>query len=231
MLISQYVHVCLDADGRQQSCVPSRPIAAAESPCLCPTQDKLVKTIVANYVLWPGAHFINFRFVPSEHRILCASLLRRHLLRNTPCTWRRLALQTSDLDASASGTSPWTAWGRQMRRQLFRHRLPVTHPIQSMLLMTAAAPAYRAMPSVSMSVGLHVDSSVPRHRRQQLRERGVERVLEHAEPRRSAAGHHAAAGRARPGPAPPQRLGAPPPPNVHTCVQAHPPAVHAVVAP
>jgi Mpv17 / PMP22 family len=36
-------------------------------------QDKLVKTIVANYILWPGAHFINFRFVPSEHRILCAS--------------------------------------------------------------------------------------------------------------------------------------------------------------
>lgn len=33
-------------------------------------QDKLVKTIVANYILWPGAHFINFRFVPSEHRIL-----------------------------------------------------------------------------------------------------------------------------------------------------------------
>lgn len=36
----------------------------------CAVQDKLVKTIVANYILWPGAHFINFRFVPSEHRIL-----------------------------------------------------------------------------------------------------------------------------------------------------------------
>lgn len=32
-------------------------------------QDKLVKTIVANYILWPAAHFINFRFVPSEQRI------------------------------------------------------------------------------------------------------------------------------------------------------------------
>ena len=32
-------------------------------------QDKLVKTIVANYILWPVAHFINFRFVPSEQRI------------------------------------------------------------------------------------------------------------------------------------------------------------------
>jgi Mpv17 / PMP22 family len=37
-------------------------------------QDKLVKTIIANYILWPGAHFINFRFVPSEHRILCVSM-------------------------------------------------------------------------------------------------------------------------------------------------------------
>ena len=33
-------------------------------------QDKLVKTVVANYILWPGAHFINFKFVPTEHRIL-----------------------------------------------------------------------------------------------------------------------------------------------------------------
>ncbi|KAK9806843.1 hypothetical protein WJX72_004676 [[Myrmecia] bisecta] len=33
-------------------------------------QDKLLKTLIANYVLWPLAHFINFRFVPSEHRIL-----------------------------------------------------------------------------------------------------------------------------------------------------------------
>jgi hypothetical protein len=32
-------------------------------------QGKLVQTIVANYVLWPAAHFINFRFVPSEQRI------------------------------------------------------------------------------------------------------------------------------------------------------------------
>ena len=33
-------------------------------------QAKLVPTIVANYVLWPAAHFVNFRFVPTEHRIL-----------------------------------------------------------------------------------------------------------------------------------------------------------------
>ena len=33
-------------------------------------QDKLLKTVVANYVLWPAAHFINFKFVPGQHRIL-----------------------------------------------------------------------------------------------------------------------------------------------------------------
>ena len=33
-------------------------------------QAKLVPTIVANYILWPAAHFVNFRFVPTEHRIL-----------------------------------------------------------------------------------------------------------------------------------------------------------------
>ena len=33
-------------------------------------QDKLIKTVVANYILWPGAHFINFKFVPTQHRIL-----------------------------------------------------------------------------------------------------------------------------------------------------------------
>ncbi len=26
--------------------------------------------MAANYVLWPFAHFVNFRFVPNEHRIL-----------------------------------------------------------------------------------------------------------------------------------------------------------------
>lgn len=25
---------------------------------------------MANYVLWPAAHFINFKFVPTQHRIL-----------------------------------------------------------------------------------------------------------------------------------------------------------------
>eukprot|EP00884_Botryococcus_braunii_P003689 jgi/Botrbrau1/13320/Bobra.0315s0017.1 len=38
-------------------------------------QEKLVKTVVANYILWPVAHFINFRFVPSQHRILYNNLV------------------------------------------------------------------------------------------------------------------------------------------------------------
>jgi protein Mpv17 len=33
-------------------------------------QDKLVRTVVANYVLWPAAHYINFKYVPGEQRIL-----------------------------------------------------------------------------------------------------------------------------------------------------------------
>ena len=31
-------------------------------------QSKVVATVVANYCLWPAAHYINFKFVPSEHR-------------------------------------------------------------------------------------------------------------------------------------------------------------------
>lgn len=33
-------------------------------------QTKLVPTVVANYLLWPLAHYFNFKYVPSEHRIL-----------------------------------------------------------------------------------------------------------------------------------------------------------------
>lgn len=33
-------------------------------------QNELVPTITANYALWPLAHIINFRFVPSQQRIL-----------------------------------------------------------------------------------------------------------------------------------------------------------------
>lgn len=37
---------------------------------LATIQSELVATIVANYAVWPLAHIINFRFVPSQQRIL-----------------------------------------------------------------------------------------------------------------------------------------------------------------
>eukprot|EP00882_Tetradesmus_deserticola_P029214 GHRQ01032678.1.p1 GENE.GHRQ01032678.1~~GHRQ01032678.1.p1 ORF type:complete len:126 (-),score=46.53 GHRQ01032678.1:310-687(-) len=33
-------------------------------------QSKFLPTLAANYMIWPLAHIINFRFVPSEYRIL-----------------------------------------------------------------------------------------------------------------------------------------------------------------
>ncbi len=32
--------------------------------------DKLVKTVLAGYLVWPAAHVVNFRFVPSDLRVL-----------------------------------------------------------------------------------------------------------------------------------------------------------------
>lgn len=54
-------------------------------------QDKLIKTVAANYVIWPAAHFINFRFVPSEQRILYNNVVSvvwtawLSLVSNDPC--------------------------------------------------------------------------------------------------------------------------------------------------
>lgn len=31
---------------------------------------KLIKTLLANYAMWPLAHIINFKFIPSSQRIL-----------------------------------------------------------------------------------------------------------------------------------------------------------------
>jgi len=39
-------------------------------------QTELVPTIVANYALWPLAHIINFRFVPSQQRILYINFIQ-----------------------------------------------------------------------------------------------------------------------------------------------------------
>ena len=55
-------------------------------------QSKLIQTVAANYVLWPFAHFVNFRFIPNEHRILYNNVvsvrprrLRAHYLRSSAC--------------------------------------------------------------------------------------------------------------------------------------------------
>ncbi|KAK9832477.1 hypothetical protein WJX81_000068 [Elliptochloris bilobata] len=46
-------------------CVEGHPELIAST-----VQSKLIQTVAANYVLWPFAHFVNFRFIPNEHRIL-----------------------------------------------------------------------------------------------------------------------------------------------------------------
>lgn len=41
-------------------------------------QNKLLPMMLANYALWPAAHLINFKFVPSRQRILyinCVQIL------------------------------------------------------------------------------------------------------------------------------------------------------------
>ena len=38
-------------------------------------QDKLIPTLAASYTLWPAAHAINFKFVPSSQRILYTNVV------------------------------------------------------------------------------------------------------------------------------------------------------------
>lgn len=38
-------------------------------------QEKLVPTLAASYGLWPAAHLINFKFVPSSQRILYTNIV------------------------------------------------------------------------------------------------------------------------------------------------------------
>ena len=45
-------------------------------------------TIVANYVLWPAAHFVNFRFVPTEHRILYNNCVSVRAILSSPSLHR-----------------------------------------------------------------------------------------------------------------------------------------------
>ena len=38
-------------------------------------KDKFVPTLIASYTLWPAAHAINFKFVPSQQRILYTNIV------------------------------------------------------------------------------------------------------------------------------------------------------------
>ena len=69
---------------------------------VCWVQSKLIQTVAANYVLWPFAHFVNFRFIPNEHRILYNNVVsvRPHSLRAVcfsifACTWPAWCLATA----------------------------------------------------------------------------------------------------------------------------------------
>lgn len=72
VLCGQHACSCCYPPGLQD--LPSQQLSAcsswSSSCCVCALQDKLVKTVVANYILWPGAHWINFKYVPTQHRIL-----------------------------------------------------------------------------------------------------------------------------------------------------------------
>ncbi|KAL0046589.1 hypothetical protein WJX82_004728 [Trebouxia sp. C0006] len=49
---------------------------------------KLVKTLLANYAMWPLAHIINFKFIPSKQRILyinCVQVIWSAYLSNMSC--------------------------------------------------------------------------------------------------------------------------------------------------
>jgi hypothetical protein len=37
--------------------------------------EKLVPTVLAGYLLWPLAHLINFKFIPSRHRLLYVNVI------------------------------------------------------------------------------------------------------------------------------------------------------------
>lgn len=61
-------------------------------------REKLVKTILAGYCVWPAAHVVNFRYVPSDLRVLyincvqvrfdCAAVI---LCYNLVCAQLRMA--------------------------------------------------------------------------------------------------------------------------------------------
>ncbi len=39
-------------------------------------KEKFVKTLLAGYALWPVAHAINFRFIPTKQRVLYINIVQ-----------------------------------------------------------------------------------------------------------------------------------------------------------
>lgn len=61
-------------------------LAQGHPDLIIPTiRDTLVPTLTANYALWPLAHLINFKFIPSEQRILYINVIQVNL--NNPITF------------------------------------------------------------------------------------------------------------------------------------------------
>ncbi len=46
---------------------------------------KLVKTLLANYAMWPLAHIINFKFIPSKQRILYINCVQVKIAAEVVC--------------------------------------------------------------------------------------------------------------------------------------------------
>lgn len=61
----------------------SMPVQGHPSLIIPTIKAKLVKTLLANYAMWPLAHIINFKFIPSSQRILyinCVQVMHKLLL-------------------------------------------------------------------------------------------------------------------------------------------------------
>ena len=54
------------SDDLNLSCMALNVYHTSVTNVCCDLQAKLVQTVVANYVLWPAAHYINFKFVPTQ---------------------------------------------------------------------------------------------------------------------------------------------------------------------
>lgn len=75
-------------------------------------QSELVPTIVANYAVWPLAHIINFRFVPSQQRILYINFIQVWLSTDSDpsAKWCTLQVEISWFDWSLGMVEDPLVW-------------------------------------------------------------------------------------------------------------------------